>query len=109
MCYAGAHAHSVTLQVKALTLTLLRATSIIRPRSGDAEDPAFDDFEGSACQTQTTKKKVAEEVLEVGKKGHKGGVTAKGLWMGVEHGEEVAFSHFLLVPVSALRLTETRH
>lgn len=94
-----------------MTLTLQRATSIIRPRSGvDAEDPAFDKFEGDeiACQTQTTKKKVAEEVLEAGKKGHKGGVTARGLWMGVEAGEEVAFSHGLLVPVSRHELVTNR-
>lgn len=52
------------------------------------------------CSTQTTKKKVAESVLVMGKKGHQGLVTAKGLWMGVDQGEEVGFSHFLTIPVS---------
>ena len=47
------------------------------------------------------KKKVAETTLEMGKKGNSG-VTAKGIWLGVEKGESLDFSHFLLVPVRPL-------
>ena len=45
-----------------------------------------------------TKKKVTETTLEMGKKGNSG-VTAKGIWLGVDKGEALDFSHFLLVPV----------
>jgi hypothetical protein len=46
-------------------------------------------MEGGTNHTQSTRKKVAETTLEMGKKGTKG-VTAKGSWMGVDS---------LLVPV----------
>jgi hypothetical protein len=62
-------------------------------------------MDADACQTQTTRKKVAESTLEMGKKANKG-VTAKGSWMGVDGGENADFSHFLLVPVSSPRFVE---
>lgn len=68
----------------------------------DANDPVHADVDQDACQTQTTKKKVAETTLDMGKKSGRGAVTAKGMWMGVEPGEEVDFCHHLLLPVSQL-------
>ena len=53
-----------------------------------------------------TKKKVAETTLEMGKKGNSG-VTAKGIWLGVDKGESLDFSHFLLVPVRLSPLLHT--
>jgi hypothetical protein len=57
------------------------------------------DNDAMACQSTSTKKKVAETSLEMGKKGSKG-VTAKGTWVGVDAGETAEFSHFILIPVS---------
>lgn len=85
------------LQVKTLTLTLVRTTTIIRPRPYQS-DSAEVDHELDASQTQTTKKKMAEAALEMGKKGNSG-VTAKGSWMGVDKDEAAEFSHSLLIPV----------
>lgn len=92
-------------QIKTLTLSLVRTTTVFRPRpwldAGNGHDPDAPgelDLDPDACQTQTTRKKVAESTLEMGKKGNKG-VTAKGSWMGVDGGETADFSHFLLVPV----------
>jgi hypothetical protein len=93
------------LQVKTLSLSLIRTTVVFRPRphltAGNGIDPAHPreiEIDPDACQTSTTKKKVAESVLEMGKKGTKG-VTAKGMWMGVAKGEDASFSHSLVVPV----------
>jgi hypothetical protein len=79
---------------------------VFRPKpylmAGSGIDPAYPqelDIDQDACQTSTTKKKVAESILEMGKKGSKG-VTAKGMWMGVGKAEEASFSHSLVVPVS---------
>lgn len=93
-------------KIKTLTLSLIRTTTVFRPRpwlhAGSGHDPMIAgdaDVDPDACQTSTTRKKMAESTLEMGKKGNKG-VTAKGNWMGVDGGENADFSHFLLVPVS---------
>ena len=94
-------------RINSLILALMRTSTIYRPASGsevkgnatdgsnnqDAEDAA-------SYQTQTSRKKVAEVSLEMGKKAAKGNVTARGLWLGVEKDETAEFSHSLSVPVS---------
>jgi hypothetical protein len=65
----------------------------------DENDPVYADVDQDACSTQTMKKKIAETSLEMGKKSARGTVTAKGMWLGVEPGEEADFCHFLEVPV----------
>lgn len=97
-------------QVKALTLALIRTTSVYRsasraPSHGSRDPYGFgvDAVPASSAeptQTQTTRKKVAETTLELGKKGTKG-VTAKGSWLGVEAGEAADFSPSFLIPVRA--------
>ncbi|GAA5862218.1 hypothetical protein JCM8547_007774 [Rhodosporidiobolus lusitaniae] len=85
-------------KIKTLTLALVRTTTIYRPSA----------TEGGPSHTQSTRKKVAETTLEMGKKGTKG-VTAKGSWMGVDAGESADFSHSLLVPSDALSIPRGRH
>ncbi|SCV69083.1 BQ2448_2103 [Microbotryum intermedium] len=81
-------------KIKSLTLSLLRNTVVMRPgaKTSASEPP---------CSSQSTRKKVAESTLEMGKKGTKG-VTAKGNWLGVEAGETTDFSHSLIIPVSVV-------
>ncbi|KAM0754096.1 hypothetical protein T439DRAFT_378184 [Meredithblackwellia eburnea MCA 4105] len=93
-------------KIKTLTLTLLRNTTIFRPRSSTGLNESSNDTQ--AVQTQTTRKKVAETTLEMGKKVNKG-VTAKGSWMGVEAGESADFSHSLEVPTDALSISRGRY
>lgn len=59
----------------------------------------YADIDPDACSTQTTKKKIAETSLDMGKKNAKGQVTAKGMWMGVDVNQETEFCHFLELPV----------
>ncbi|EGG06939.1 uncharacterized protein MELLADRAFT_86243 [Melampsora larici-populina 98AG31] len=116
-CHVDVHVgNDGTKKIKSLTLALIRTTTVFR-----SKEPLSDsDTESSSeqrkapkhpefCSTQTTKKKIAESTLTMGKKGHQGIVTAKGLWMGVDEGEEVAFSHFLMIPLEALTITRGRH
>lgn len=96
-------------QIKTLTFSLIRTQTVFRPRPHltagtgfDSNDPVNAEIDFDACQTQTTKKKVAEETLDMGKKAAKGDVTAKGTWMGVDKGEQAEFCHYLQVPVSPI-------
>lgn len=100
-------ADEVPAQIKTLTLSLVRTTTIFRPKPHltagngfDEKDPVYADVDPDACSTQTTKKKIAETSLDMGKKNAKGTVTAKGMWMGVDTDQETEFCHFLELPVS---------
>ncbi|GAA5888157.1 hypothetical protein JCM6882_000303 [Rhodosporidiobolus microsporus] len=98
-CYVDVRVENESSKkIKTLTLALIRSTTIYRPAA----------IEGGASHTQSTKKKIAETTLEMGKKGTKG-VTAKGTWMGVDAGESADFSHSLLVPPDALSIARGRH
>lgn len=99
--------YSLWYQIKTLTLSLIRTTTIFRPKPHltagngfDDKDPVYADIDQDACSTQTTKKKIAETSLDMGKKNAKGSVTAKGMWMGVDANQETEFCHFLELPVS---------
>ncbi|GAA5863885.1 hypothetical protein JCM1840_005804 [Sporobolomyces johnsonii] len=114
-CYVDVRVENESSKkIKTLTLALIRTTTVFRPRpqlnAGSGRDPLSGDadLDADACQTQTTRKKVTETTLEMGKKGSKG-VTAKGSWMGVEAGDSADFSHSLLVPPDALSISRGRH
>ncbi|KAG8901856.1 hypothetical protein FRB99_005033 [Tulasnella sp. 403] len=97
-------------KVKTLTLTLCRTTTLFQPRSdldaSVARSPGSADID--ACETSTTKKDVAQCTLEMGQKGEKGYVTAKGFWTGVDPNSVVELSHFLLIPPDALSIPRGR-
>jgi hypothetical protein len=86
--------------VKSLTLALIRTTTVFRPH------PYLDALPGSAdpdaCQTSTSRKQVAYNVLEMAHGGEKGHASAKGWWTGIPANQKLDFSHFLLLPVSDL-------
>lgn len=63
-------------------------------------DPHETCVDPDACSTSTSRKKISEETLEMGQKGSKGFVTARGWWTGVEPGGSVDFSHYMSLPVS---------
>ncbi|TCD67096.1 hypothetical protein EIP91_000559 [Steccherinum ochraceum] len=92
--------------VKSCTLTLVRTTTVFRPKpaldaGGLTSDP-------DACQTSTTHKTVSESVLEMGQRGAKGYASAKGWWTGVKPGQELEFSHFIQLPTDALSISRGR-
>ncbi|KDE08057.1 hypothetical protein MVLG_01758 [Microbotryum lychnidis-dioicae p1A1 Lamole] len=92
-------------KIKSLTLSLLRNTVVLRP--GDKPSASSEGF-AEPFTSQSTRKKVAETTLEMGKKGSKG-VTAKGNWLGVEAGETADFSHSLIIPNDELSIARGRH
>lgn len=108
--------NETTKKVKSLTLSLIRTVTLFRPRpelnvgrsssnpnsGSSSEDWNHDAYvDPDACNTSTSRKKIGEETLEMGQKGSKGFVTAKGWWTGVEAGGEVDFSHYMCLPVSS--------
>ncbi|CAO1616287.1 unnamed protein product [Sympodiomycopsis kandeliae] len=98
-------------RVKNACFTLIRTVTLYRPK------PEFDMGSGGtdgytdpdACSTNTSRKKVTEEVLEMGQKGSKSVVTARGWWTGVEAGTKLDFSHHLTIPSDALSISRGRH
>jgi hypothetical protein len=106
-CYVDVRIHNQSSKkVKSLTISLTRTITVFRPRpyltAGDGvdpNDPDHADVDPDACKTQTIRKQVAETTLDLGKKGAKGSVTAKGMWLGVDAGEEDERCHFLVLPV----------
>ncbi|KAG8911890.1 hypothetical protein FRC01_005425, partial [Tulasnella sp. 417] len=97
-------------KVKTLTFTLVRTTTRFQPKAElDARSPlAGEDADIDACETSTSKKEVAQCTLEMGQKGERGCVTAKGFWTGVEPGGLVELSHFIQVPSDALSIARGR-
>ncbi|KAG8968434.1 hypothetical protein FRC03_007376 [Tulasnella sp. 419] len=110
-CYVHVNIqNSSSKRVRALTLTLIRTMTIFRPRAHldalDGKSPGSADAD--ACQTSTTQKVVGETTLEMGQKGSRGCVTAKGWWTGVEPDAQVSLSHFVLLPSDALTVSRGR-
>lgn len=95
-------------KVKSLSFSLIRNVVLYRPRPEfdlglSASDDVTDAYiDPDACATSTSRKKVAEDVLEMGQKGAKGLVTARGWWTGVEAGTAIDISHNIKIPVSSL-------
>ncbi|KAH8102559.1 hypothetical protein BXZ70DRAFT_929051 [Cristinia sonorae] len=95
--------------VKSCTLTLVRTTTVFKPKpmlDADARDSLHSDPD--ACQTSTTHKALVESVLEMGQSGAKGHASAKGWWSGVRPGQDLEFSHHILLPADALSVTRGR-
>lgn len=90
--------------VKSLTLALIRTITTFKPH------PQLDALPGcadpDACQTSTTRKKVAVSILEMGHTGEKGHASAKGWWTGIGPKQNMKFSHFILLPVSHVFITD---
>lgn len=101
-CYAHITINNeTTKKVKTLTLTVTRTMTTFQPRleldTASARSPGSADMD--ACETSTSKKEVATCTLDMGQKGEKGCVTAKGFWTGVQGGSVVELSHFIMLPV----------
>lgn len=84
--------------IRTLTLTLIRSTTIFKPK------PALDTgnartLDPDSCQTTTMHKVLSETFLQMAHRGTKGHASAKGWWTGVAPGQELTFSHYILLPV----------
>ena len=103
-CYVKVFvANDTTKKVKNVTFTLIRTEAIFRLNPGlEATSPTSKStgLDADACQTSTTRKVVAEMVLEMANKSTSGYATAKGWWTGVEAGGTLEFVHYILLPVS---------
>ncbi|KAJ1023475.1 hypothetical protein NDA16_003092 [Ustilago loliicola] len=98
-------------KINGMTLSLIRTVTLYKPRPELDMDnqSARRDLDPDACQTSTTRKKIAEEELEMGQKGSRGVVTARGWWTGVEPGQRVESSHYMHIPADALSISRGRH
>ncbi|EMD41967.1 hypothetical protein CERSUDRAFT_70407 [Gelatoporia subvermispora B] len=101
-CYVKlAVANDTKKTLKNLSLTLVRTTTGFKPNfTADAD--------GDVTQKSTTHRPVAESVLEIAHQGAKGHASAKGWWTGVSPGQELEFSHYILLPPDAVSITRGR-
>ncbi|THH33561.1 hypothetical protein EUX98_g674 [Antrodiella citrinella] len=109
-CHVKILVHNGTHKpVKSCTLTLVRTTTLFKPKPAlDAGGGNLLNSDPDACQTSTAHKAVGESTLELGQRSTKGYASAKGWWTGVKPGQELEFSHFLLLPTDALSVTRGR-
>ncbi|KAG8917300.1 hypothetical protein FRC01_002554 [Tulasnella sp. 417] len=100
-CYVTLN-NETTKKVKTSTFTLVRTTTMFQPKAElDARSPlAGEDAHIDACETSTSKKEVAQCMLEMGQKGERCCVTAKGFWTGVEPGGLAELLRFIQAPVT---------
>lgn len=98
-------------KINGMTLSLIRTVTLYKPRPELNVDGMASrrDLDPDACSTSTTRKKIAEEELEMGQKGSRGVVTARGWWTGVEAGERVESTHYMQIPADALSISRGRH
>jgi hypothetical protein len=94
LCYVAVSIHNQTSKkLKSLALTLVQRTTVYNPPG--TKDKLEEEM-------QSFKKKVAENLFEVGKKGASGEVTARGMWLGVEKSSQADFMPSIVLPVSSL-------
>lgn len=102
-CYVKVFvANDTTKKVKNVALSLLRVDTIFRLNPElNATSPTSKStgLDVDACQTSTTRRVVAEAVLDMAGKSTSGYATAKGWWTGVEAGSSLEFVHYILLPV----------
>ncbi|KAJ9480194.1 Arrestin_C domain-containing protein [Pseudozyma hubeiensis] len=98
-------------KINGMTLSLIRTVTLYKPRPelNVSVAAARRELDPDACQTSTTRKKIAEEELEMGQKGSRGVVTARGWWTGVEAGQRVESTHYMQIPADALSISRGRH
>lgn len=93
--------------LKNMCLQLLRSTTVFR--TGYEFDALKEGSKTGAIadvlQSSTTKKLVAQSILEVCARGTRGHASAKGWWAGVTPGQTRSFSHQLPIPVLVISLS----
>ncbi|PWN26839.1 hypothetical protein BDZ90DRAFT_193152 [Jaminaea rosea] len=102
-------ANGTSKKISSASMTLIRTVTLYRPRPELNLGHGETTIDPDACNTSTTRKKVTEEILEMGQKGSRGFVTAKGWWTGVEGHTTLDFSHHLAIPQDALSISRGRH
>ncbi|EJD54818.1 hypothetical protein AURDEDRAFT_148418 [Auricularia subglabra TFB-10046 SS5] len=97
--------------VKTVHLALQMLITVFRPNPElEASPPRAIRFESDpdACQTTTIRKTIAETSLEMGARGGKGVVSARGWWPGCPAGERNEFMHFIVIPPDALSIPRSK-
>ncbi|KAH9968636.1 hypothetical protein BC827DRAFT_269180 [Russula dissimulans] len=85
--------------VRSLRLTLLRTTTMYRPRSGKGNRTDEHDNISSSYQTKRFVDEVSERKLTMAEPTTRGCASSRGWWAGVSPQERTAFTHSILIPV----------
>ena len=98
--------------VRSLRLTLLRTTTMYRPRSGNGNHTEEHDNISSSYQTKRFVDEVSECKLTMAEPTTRGCASSRGWWAGVSPQERTAFTHSILIPVrshSSINRVELTH
>lgn len=91
--------NDTTKRVKTLTFTLFRNATTFRilPQLNPGGKSTEVDID--SCETSTSRRKLAEVLLDSGTNGSKGAVTGKGWWCGVDARSQSKITHGISLPV----------
>lgn len=78
--------------IKKIKFALVRTTTVFKSRPTPSDSTTW--------RTTTTRKEVAEEILEIAQRGAKGYASARGWFFGVEPDQSANLSHSIVIPVS---------
>lgn len=90
--------------VRSLRLTLIRTTTVYRPRSGSrshGERSIDDHISSTSYQAKAFVDEISESRLVMAERTTRRCVSSKGWWAGVHPHEKTAFTHRILIPVCA--------
>jgi Arrestin (or S-antigen), C-terminal domain len=106
--FSGQHCH-VHIQisndtrkiVRSLRLTLIRTTTVYRPRSGSRSRGEYskDGHTSSSYQAKAFVDEISESTLVMSERTTRRCVSSKGWWAGVNPQEKTALTHRILIPV----------
>lgn len=97
-CFVKAYvSNNTTRTLKSFTIALIRRTTTFKSSAAMSIDERDDP---DACQTDTVYKEVAQSTLETTHRVQRGYAGSKGWWTGVNPGENIVFSHYIVIPVS---------
>ncbi|KAI0310843.1 hypothetical protein OF83DRAFT_1069868 [Amylostereum chailletii] len=101
-CYTHLRVENHTAGVvRSATVTLIRTTTVYKPCDG------CQPLDERSYQMHTYSRAVAENHLELGKRGTKGHASAKGWWTGVGADQEMEFMHYIQLPPDALSISRS--
>ncbi|KAI0257218.1 hypothetical protein BJV78DRAFT_19938 [Lactifluus subvellereus] len=98
--------------VRSLRLTLIRTTTVYRPRPGPrshrGEHSVNDHISSASYQAKAFVDEISESRLVMAERTTRRCVSSKGWWAGVNPQERTAFTHRILIPPDALSIARSK-
>ncbi|KAH9049404.1 hypothetical protein EDB84DRAFT_1261024 [Lactarius hengduanensis] len=109
-CYVHIQiANNTQRTVRSLCMTLVRTTTIYRPRSGRRNHGGkTDEYIANKYTVKTVIEDISESRLVMAERTTRRAASSRGWWTGVNPDEKTAFTHRILVPPDALSVARSK-